>query len=537
MFNLVGETRSDFYPTPSLLIDKMLTGIDVDLVNTVLEPSAGKGDIVKCIKEKMDFANRYSKQEADIDCIEIDPNLRHVLKGEGCRVIHDDFLTYECYKKYDLIIMNPPFSEGDKHLLKALHIQRRGGAIVCLLNAQTIKNPYTNTRYELVKLLDKYNAKIEYISDAFSDAERLTDVEAALIRVNIPREAEPSEIYEKLKEAKKIEFSECCENTSLMVNDIIKAIVMQYQVEVEATLALFRQYNALKPYMQREFNGRNESLLVLSTYDSQYHYSIEEGNINHYLKLVRYKYWRTLFANPEFTKKFTSDVAKKFFGMLEDLKNYDFTIHNIETLAREANALVHESIKDTIMKLFDRMSAEHSYYPECRNNLHYYDGWCHNKAHKVNKKVILPCYGVFDAQRWGGEFRAYKAADVLNDIEKALDFLDGKGIQSDISLQERIKAHGSLSKIPCKYFNVSFYKKGTMHIEFTDLQLLDRFNIFCSLQRNWLPPYYGKRQYADLNDDDKAVIDFFQGEKEYKKVVSDNNSYICSFDNIALLCG
>lgn len=535
MFNLVGETKGDFYPTPNHLIEKMLKGIDFNLVETVLEPSAGTGLIAKRVKDKWKLTVRYSKKEADIDCIEIDPNLRHVLKGEGNRVIHDDFLTYECYKRYDLIIMNPPFSEGDKHLLKALHIQRRGGAVVCLLNAETIRNPYNSTRRELVKLLKQYSAKIEYIPGAFLDAQRLTDVEVALIRVNIPHETEPSEIYEKLKAAKEIEFASL-ENKSLVVNDLIKAITMQYQVEVEASLELFRQYNALKPYMQREFNDRSETLLVLSTYDSHYRYSIEEGNVNHYLKLVRYKYWRTLFANPEFTKKFTSDVSEKFFGMLETLKDYDFTILNIETIAREANALVHTSIKDTILKLFDRMSEEHSYYPECRNNAHYYDGWCHNKAHKVNKKIILPCYGVFEDQRWGGRFRSYKAADALNDIEKALSYLDGKGIQSDISLEGRIAAHGSTSKIPCKYFNVSFYKKGTMHIEFTDLQLLDRFNIFCSLQRHWLPPYYGRKNYADLNVHDKAVIDCFQGEEAYEKVVADNNSYICSFDSIPLLC-
>ena len=35
--------------------------------------------------------------------------------------------------------MNPPFSNGDKHLLKALKMQEKGGAIICLLNAETIR--------------------------------------------------------------------------------------------------------------------------------------------------------------------------------------------------------------------------------------------------------------------------------------------------------------------------------------------------------------------------------------------------------------
>ena len=101
MFNLVGETKGDFYPTPNHLIEKKLKGIDFNLVETVLEPSAGTGLIAKRVKDKWKLTVRYSKKEADIDCIEIDPNLRHVLKGEGHRVIHDDFLTYNCYKRYD----------------------------------------------------------------------------------------------------------------------------------------------------------------------------------------------------------------------------------------------------------------------------------------------------------------------------------------------------------------------------------------------------------------------------------------------------
>lgn len=62
----------------------------------------------------------------DIDCIEKDKNLQHILRGKDFRVIHDDFLTFDSMKEYNVIIMNLPFSEGDKHLLKALQIQKDG---------------------------------------------------------------------------------------------------------------------------------------------------------------------------------------------------------------------------------------------------------------------------------------------------------------------------------------------------------------------------------------------------------------------------
>lgn len=36
---------TEFYPTPSELIDKMLAKVSFENVRSVLEPSAGKGDI------------------------------------------------------------------------------------------------------------------------------------------------------------------------------------------------------------------------------------------------------------------------------------------------------------------------------------------------------------------------------------------------------------------------------------------------------------------------------------------------------------
>ena len=168
--------NKEFYPTPDWLIDKMLEDINFKKVKYVLEPSAGKGDIIKAIRKKEKTLINHTKA-IDIDAIEIDENLIALLKGKKYKVIYDDFLTFETYKKYNLIIMNPPFSEGDKHLLKAIEIQKNGGDIVCLLNAETIKNPYSNTRKDLYKKLKELDASIEFIENSFINAENKTDIE------------------------------------------------------------------------------------------------------------------------------------------------------------------------------------------------------------------------------------------------------------------------------------------------------------------------------------------------------------------------
>ena len=145
-------TKNDnqFYPTPNELIERMLTKIDLDQIKTILEPSAGDGRIVNYINN-IKTNDRYSyNKKLDIDCIEKDDNLIHILKGNKLRVIYNDFLNFNTFKRYDVIIMNPPFIEGDEHLLKALDIQRNGGKIICLLNSETIKNPYSNKRKDLI---------------------------------------------------------------------------------------------------------------------------------------------------------------------------------------------------------------------------------------------------------------------------------------------------------------------------------------------------------------------------------------------------
>jgi hypothetical protein len=155
---------------------------------------------VEAVEKQFKNTHSYNRNEKkyDIDSIELDQNLQHILKGKNYRVVHDDFLTYNSYKKYD-VNYESTFSNGDKHLLKAIEMQQQGGKIVCLLNAETLKNPYSNIRKELINQLEKYNAKVEFIQDAFSNAERKTNVETALIYIDIPKMEYNSTIINELK--------------------------------------------------------------------------------------------------------------------------------------------------------------------------------------------------------------------------------------------------------------------------------------------------------------------------------------------------
>ena len=179
----------DFYPTPDNLAWEKANSLQSTkcgrkhLPQPILEPSAGDGALARQIHAVADIRHdpktgeldRYSTSKAkefDLDCVELSSDFRAKLKKDGFRVVHDDFLTFRPAKKYAAIIMNPPYSAGAAHLLKALEIMKDGGKIRCLLNAETIRNPYTNERKELAQKLNELNAQIKYIPDAFKNARR-----------------------------------------------------------------------------------------------------------------------------------------------------------------------------------------------------------------------------------------------------------------------------------------------------------------------------------------------------------------------------
>ena len=582
------EETSEFYPTPPSLIKKMLEGMEWQYIRSILEPSAGKGDILREIA-KAEKTFRYESR-FEVDCIEIDPYLRSILKynfGErltelkeerkrirnkyqyceqnfsagwvyyddnarkyiplppndlkrmkeiddeektffkhGLHIVHDDFLTYEPFKQYDLIVMNPPFSNGDKHLLKALKLQEKGGSIICLLNAETLRNPYTETRKELVKSLEKHNAVIEYIEDAFLSAERRTGVEVALIKVFIEQVQEESDIYKRLSEAEEMEDF-IPESKELEVVDFIKAMVTRFKVEVKAGLELIRQYRALVPYMYdslKESDKYKHPILRLTDSSDRGYDSV---SVNEYVKKVRRKYWEALFSNSKFTSKLTSELQKEWKEKVDNLANYDFTEFNIKAVTIEMNSQIKTGIEKEILVMFDRLTAEHCFYPECSNNKHYYDGWKTNKAHKIGKKVILPTYGVW-SYSYDGKPRVYEARGVLEDIERILNFLDG-GMSEEVDSWTRLQNYfeqGIWKNCELKYFKATFYKKGTVHLVFTNPELIERFNIYAAQHKAWLPPNYGKARYKDMTAEEKAVVDSFQGEEAYNEVLAKANYYL-----------
>ena len=365
------EAQADFYPTPKELGKKMVQGIDLGFISTVLEPSAGKGDLIRCLAEKV-IAQEYrcNPHTLNVDAIEIDPYIRSILKYEfgGARQqeIQHILREFEDRTRYDyklnkevglndeekaaraqlkhesslrdkMILMNPPFSAGCEHLLKAIELLKCcGGKIRCLLNAETVRNPYSAQRQLLQQYLEEYGAEVEILADAFKDAERQTDVTVALVRIDIPRPTYHSEIYSRLKEASNIEQPQT-EATELTLTDFLENIVQQFNFETDVGIALIREYLGMRPYLMESIppGQYSDSTLVLSVGTD---HRSRGPHINDFLHLTRRKYWNALFHNDKFMGKLTSELRQKYYDMVGKLVNYDFTLFNIQQISLEMNA-------------------------------------------------------------------------------------------------------------------------------------------------------------------------------------------------------
>lgn len=530
------RAKSTFYPTPESLAEELTAGYDWKTVQSVLEPSAGKGDLARkagyrMYQKRMGHApyDERSRKEAitstDIDCIEIDPTLRAILEGQGFRVVHNDFLTFETQKRYDLILMNPPFDQGAEHLLKALEIQSHGGKIACILNAETLRNPYTAARQRLVKELMAHGAEITYKERAFADAERRTNVDIAIIRVELPKVKRDSSIMDEMRKAPTYKAQEIPSQYAEMVRyNQIDEWVNRYNFEVACGIRLIEEYRALEPFIVADpMEKYTHPILILKCLgDSGRDTSL---TVNSYIRQTRGKYWRAIFQQKTFTEKLTGNLLQELYDNVRQLMDYDFSVYNILTLVIKMNAKVVGGIEDTIVELFDDWTRKS--WNEDSPNRHYYDGWKTNDCFSVRKKVIIPFYDAYDS--WDKRFRAYRVIQKFRDIEKVFDFLDSGRTTWAGSLDGALKKAeetGDTRNIDTKYFTATFYKKGTAHLVFKDNDLLEKFNLFAGQKKGWLPPCYGKKKYSDMTPSERHVVDSFQGRERYEQVMVHADYYL-----------
>lgn len=117
-----------FFATPEKLANELVHLADLKNHDTILEPSAGQGAIIKAINQVCDCVP---------DCYELMDTNVLILNKSGLRfnLVGGDFLKGGgVYKVYTKIIANPPFTKNQDidHLKKMYDMLARGGRLVCI---------------------------------------------------------------------------------------------------------------------------------------------------------------------------------------------------------------------------------------------------------------------------------------------------------------------------------------------------------------------------------------------------------------------
>ena len=505
----------EFYPTPKEIIARMVAPY-ADRISKacILEPSAGNGAILHFLDEGVPFTYTTKRGQTIESTVKPDPNrvyaaehnpeLQMILHEKGYRLVAEDFLTYKPDIRYDLIIMNPPFKTGEKHLLHAWEIIPSGD-IVCLLNAETIHNPYTETRKLLARIIAE-NGTVEELGRCFSTADNPTDVEVIMVRLHKEAKDDPFRLdFTGLSKEETPDFSQMAvEGGALTQESRLDAFIRAWNkaketaveyIKARQTLRMFTDVFRCNDYEHTDPIGDLDKYLANSrnSYKSNDVSAFMTDGYNHFVTTATKIAWGTIFNQIGLGKYMTSGLRDALNKFQQEQSSLSITKENINKLFQFIMLNVSEIMDHSVVEIYDKFT---SYYP---GNTSYKEGWKTNKQFSCNRKVILP--DVADAgympQRYGYDrFFRPNYYHNLDDIDKAMCWLSGTNFdelrgeidipgQGKTACPARSTIEQTLRRIPVgstewhesAFFRVKAFKKGTIHIEFKDEALWAKFNL------------------------------------------------------------
>jgi tetratricopeptide (TPR) repeat protein len=485
--------NDDFYPTPDELIEELLSlSIRVDfpkikglsrftLRGRVLEPSAGKGNIVNYIRRKA--------KSIKVDTIENDSELASFLMGSGHNVVWSDFLTFETFREYDSIVMNPPFSACDKHLLHSIKLASKqitkDCEIYAIVNAETIKNPFSTIRKELAHLLDLHDARIKFVEKAFSNAERKTNVEVALVYLKVHRDNASEDIYRRTVDALKGKQREQASEITTSLSTFVKHQEVQERAD-DITRLIHEYEQAIKLVRESyEANKRNRDFIsyISKVNGGKLYVPIDDlaKEYEEELQRLRSTYWQLILHTDEFMKKLTTEAREKLNRQLESASELEINGTNIYMLLHAIMANSSDMLISSVVSMFKKITSYSR--REFSTNVHYYNGWYTNEAYKIGKKVIYPFYTSFSDWDMGVRDNSFNSVDYrikgfIFDLLKAFEPF------RDVSYDFEILGKGEFSNDILRF---KIFMKGTVHVWFRDLESLNKINYVCGRKFNWLP--------------------------------------------------
>lgn len=440
----------DFYPTPKAVIEQMA----IDCYDkVVLEPSAGSGNMVSWLKDN---------GAREVIACEKHDELRRIVATK-CQVIEHDFMnvTAEKVSHIDLIVMNPPFSADEKHILHAWDIAPEGCEIVALCNWETIdKNSYNAYRKCLYTVISNYGEAIN-LGSVFSIAERKTNVEIGLVRLFKPVVSAEFDwdgfYYTPDQEVN---------GNGIMPYNEIRAIVNTYVTAVnyfDEVKEIAGRMNALTKSIGSDIN------VSFSPGNNGYN-SVQITSKADFAKSLQKTCWINVFKKMNITKYVTKGVMADINKFIENRSNYPFTMKNIYRMIEIIVGTRDQTMSRAITEAVDKFT-KHTH-----KNRWNVEGWKTNDGHLLNEKFISGWICELNYTRglgiktWNGNWQH------IEDLTKAICYLTGKNYDDIPNVIANGNCFESNKWYSWGFFDFKVFKKGTGHFRFKDREVWAKLN-------------------------------------------------------------
>lgn len=489
-----------FYPTPASLALEAWSMFTEKEITRLLEPSAGRGDLVQAYKDRQGsrYGHPYGRPMFEWDAVEIEASHHPLLRERGAQVVGYDFLAHTSCAIYSHIIMNPPFAQGARHVLHAWETLYEG-EIVAIINAETLRNQCSVERTHLARIVAEHG-EVRFIENAFQgdDVYRSAKVEIAL--VHLTKRAATQWLNDNLFEGLSKETGSP-ETESLwqaphelaLPTGFVEETVRNFNIAVDAAKgyakasALFGHYRARlgKTFesMQNEGKGGIEGVLAHSGAAVRATYATTYSDL-------KSAAWAQILRSTHVLSRLSNAARHRVESEFENIKALEFTTANVYGFLAGLVNSAGEIQMGMICDVFDLITRYHS------DNTVYFMGWKSNDKHRtVGRRVkrsrfILPS----EPHRSYRSSASFETVNMLKDFDRVFAMLDGKAqcVQGLSQLFDGNASYQALvrgERLSSDYFDVRYYRRrGTIHFFPRNKEVIERLNRTVGKYRNWIPP-------------------------------------------------
>ena len=204
-----------------------------------------------------------------------------------------------------------------------------------------------------------------------------------------------------------------------------------------------------------------------------------------FLRKHRKDAWLSVFELMDFHKWLDKKQTEEMIADVSRHGHFPFTAENIKGTLENVIAQRRKLFEQSAWNVFEALTK---YF---KGNTNHNEGWKSNDAFKVNKKLVFP-WGIRYEKKHGG-FSPYYGSDIdiYNDLDRVLGVLDGVPFEHirrvGQTIEDAVRRDSETAqKVTSTYFDIRYYKKGTVHLKWKRIDLLEKFALTAARGRKWI---------------------------------------------------